>query len=66
MFRFKEKVANSIIDQICPIGEKTLLLCEKHEDMMLDILDQGAKEADRQAKITLNEMKEKVGILRSP
>jgi len=34
--------------------------------MMLDILDQGAKEADRQAKITLNEMKEKVGILRSP
>lgn len=39
MFTFKEKVANSIIDTICPIGEKTLDFCENHEDMLLDILD---------------------------
>ena len=39
MFSFKEKLSNVIINKICPIGEKTLDLCDNHEDMLLDIID---------------------------
>jgi tryptophanyl-tRNA synthetase len=28
MFAFKEKLSNTIIDKICPIGEKAMSLCQ--------------------------------------
>lgn len=46
MFSFKEKLSNKLIDKICPIGDKALELCSEHEDMLLDIVDQGAKKAN--------------------
>ncbi|CDW71471.1 tryptophanyl-trna synthetase [Stylonychia lemnae] len=64
MFSFKEKLSNKLIDKICPIGEQALNLCAKQEDYLLDVLDQGAKEANKEAEFTLKMMKEKVGILR--
>jgi hypothetical protein len=42
MFSFKEKLANKIIDKICPIGDKTLELCLKNEDMLQEILYNGS------------------------
>jgi tryptophanyl-tRNA synthetase len=39
MFSFKEKLSTKLIDTICPIGDKALELCSKHEDMLLDIID---------------------------
>ena len=64
MFAFKEKLSNTIIDKICPIGDRALELCEKEEDMLLDIVDQGAREANKLAEQTLLHMKRQVGILR--
>jgi len=46
MFRFKEKLSNKLVDKICPIGEKAMDLCIKNEDMLLEIVDRGAKEAN--------------------
>ena len=45
MASFKNKLANKIIDKICPIGEKAMSLCANQEAMLLDILDQGARQA---------------------
>ena len=42
MFSFKEKLSSKLIDKICPIGDKALELCSQHEDMLLDVIDQGA------------------------
>jgi len=64
MFAFKEKIADKIIDKICPIGEKALLMCEKEEDKLLEILDKGSKTASLKAEQTLAAMKAQVGILR--
>lgn len=46
MFAFKEKLSTKLIDKVCPIGEKALDLCKNQEDMLLDIIDRGAKEAN--------------------
>ena len=43
MASFKVKLANKIIDKICPIGEKAMKLCANEEDRLLEILDNGAK-----------------------
>lgn len=45
MASFKTKLANKIIDKICPIGEQAMKLCAHEEDRLLEVLDQGAKEA---------------------
>ena len=42
MFSFKEKLSDKLVDKICPIGDKTLDLCMKQDDMLLDIVDKGA------------------------
>jgi len=47
MFAFKEKLTDKLIDKICPIGERALKMCEDEEDRLLEILDQGAKEANK-------------------
>ena len=54
MFSFKEKLSNKVIDKICPIGDKARDLCEKEEDLLLDILDRGAREASEAAEVTLS------------
>lgn len=64
MFAFKEKLSNKLIDKICPIGDKTLELCQDKEDLLLEIVDRGAKEANQMAELTLRQMKQQVGILR--
>ena len=53
MFSFKEKVSNKLIDRVCPIGERALNLCEKEEDRLLEIIDNGAQKASRVAERTL-------------
>ena len=42
MASFKTKLANKIIDRVCPIGDKAMTLCANQEDQLLDILDKGA------------------------
>lgn len=54
MFSFKEKLSNKLIDKICPIGDKTLDFCRNQEDMLLEIVDMGAKEANEVAERTLS------------
>lgn len=53
MFAFKEKLTDKLIDKLCPIGERALKMCEDEEDMLLDILDQGARKAHLRAEVTL-------------
>ena len=53
MFAFKEKLSNKLIDKVCPIGERALELCAKDEEMLLDIIDDGARKANRVAERTL-------------
>jgi len=65
MFAFKEKLSNKLIDKLCPIGERALQLCSEKEDLLLEIVDNGAKEANEAANNTLRQMKKAVGILRS-
>jgi hypothetical protein len=45
MASFKTKLANKIIDKICPIGEKAMSLCANEEGRLLEILDEGARQA---------------------
>merc|ERR1740117_2677912 len=63
MFTFKEKLSNKLIDKVCPIGERALTLCEKEEDYLIEVLDQGAKEAQAVAEGTLASFKQQMGIL---
>lgn len=49
MFAFKEKLSDLIVDKICPIGEKALKMCETDEDVLLEILDDGARKAHAKA-----------------
>jgi len=58
MFTFKEKLSNKLIDKVCPIGERALTLCEKEEDYLIEVLDQGAKEAQAVAEGTLASFKQ--------
>ena len=64
MFSFKEKLSNALIDKICPIGEKALDLCANHEDMLLDVVDAGGKQANEAAERTLAQMKKQTDLLR--
>ena len=57
MFQFKEKLSNKLIDKICPIGDKARNLCVNDEDMLLQIIDDGAKKANLEAERTLAQMK---------
>ena len=64
MFAFKEKLSNKVIDHVCPIGEKAMDLCRNQEDLLLEVVDQGARKANARAENTLAEMKKRVGLLR--
>ena len=46
MSGFKDKLADLLIDKICPIGERALRMCETDEDRLLEVLDSGARKAD--------------------
>jgi len=50
MFSFKEKLSNKLVDKICPIGDKAMQLCEKNEGLLLEVVDNGAKEANKIAE----------------
>ncbi|CAI2372394.1 unnamed protein product [Moneuplotes crassus] len=52
MFSFKMKLADGLIDKICPIGERYQALLQE-EDRLLEILEQGAKGANLKADKTL-------------
>jgi tryptophanyl-tRNA synthetase len=49
MASFKTKLANKIIDRICPIGENATRMCINQEDWLLEVLDQGAQQASQVA-----------------
>ena len=65
MASFKTKLANKIIDKICPIGESAMRMCANEEDRLLEILDEGAAQATNVAEQTLLELKQRAGLLRS-
>lgn len=65
MFSFKQKLSKTLVDRICPIGEKAMQMCEFEEDRLLEILDNGAKDAAKNAEATLAQAKRQMGILRS-
>ncbi len=64
MASFKNKLANKIIDKICPIGEKAMSLCANEEGRLLEILDKGSRQAQLSADLTMLELKKRAGILR--
>ena len=64
MSGFKDKLADLLVDKICPIGESALRMCESEEDRLLEVLDSGARKADEMAKATLVQMKKQVGMIR--
>lgn len=64
MFAFKEKLSDMLIDKICPIGERALTMCSTEEDRLLEVLDEGAREATRNAELTISQLKSQAGILR--
>ena len=58
---FKNKLSESIIERICPIGSEIKKLL-KDESYLNDILEKGAKKADLIAKTNLKEIYEIVGL----
>ena len=64
MASFKNKLANKIIDKVCPIGEKAMSLCANEEGRLLEILDNGSRQAQLAADQTMVELKKRAGILR--
>ena len=64
MFAFKEKLSNKLIDKVCPIGERSMELSDQTNGMLLEIIDDGAKKANKVAERTLVQMKKQVGLLR--
>ena len=62
MYSFKMKLADALIDQICPIGERYHALL-KEEGYILEALEHGAKEANVQAEKTLSLIKNGLKLL---
>jgi len=58
---FKEKLTESIIEKICPIGKEIKKLI-KDKDYLDNILNRGAKSADLIAKNNLKEIYEIIGL----
>ena len=47
MSAFKDRLTDKLIDKICPIGERAMNMCSNEEGKLLDIIDQGARKADK-------------------
>lgn len=62
MFSFKMKLADALIDAICPIGERYHALL-RDEGYILEALQRGAKEANAQAERTLSLIRNGLKIL---
>ena len=62
MYSFKMKLADALIDTICPIGERYHALL-KDEGYILEALERGAKEANAQAEKTISLIKNGLKIL---
>lgn len=64
MSAFKNKLTDKLIDKICPIGERAMNLCLNEEERLLEIIDQGARSAEKDAQETMVKIKRQVGLLR--
>ena len=62
MYSFKMKLADALIDTICPIGERYHALL-RDEGYILEALEHGAKEANAQAEKTLSLIRKGLKIL---
>lgn len=62
MYSFKMKLADALIDKICPIGEKYNALL-KEEGYILETLEKGAKEANAQAEKTISQIRKGLKLL---
>ena len=58
---FKNKLSESIVEEICPIGNKIKELL-KDESYLIEVLEKGAKKADLIAKANLKEIYKIIGI----
>lgn len=54
MFEFKSKLTDKLIDKVCPIGEKAMNMCANEEDKLLEIIDDGARKANKVAEETMS------------
>ena len=57
MFAFKEKLSNKLIDKVCPIGERAMVLMDSDNGRLLEIIDDGGRKANKVAERTLVQMK---------
>ena len=64
MYTFKMKLADALIDKICPIGEKYHALL-KEEGYILETLEKGAKQANAQAEKTIGNIRKGLGLLKT-
>ena len=60
--KFKEKLAEVLIDTICPIGKKIKEL-NKNKDYLINVLKTGSSKAQKIAQKNFNEIKEIVGFI---
>ena len=60
--KFKEKLAEVLIDNICPIGKKIKEL-NKNKDYLINVLKTGSSKAQKIAQKNFNEIKEIVGFI---
>ena len=60
--KFKEKLAEVLIDTICPIGKKIIEL-NKNKDYLINVLKTGSSKAQKIAQKNFNEIKEIVGFI---
>ena len=58
---FKNKLSESIVEEICPIGNKIKKLL-KDESYLVEVLEKGAKKADLIAKTNLEDIHKIIGI----
>ena len=62
MYSFKMKLADALIDTICPIGEAYNTLLQE-EGRLMEILHDGAKEANKAANNTMNLIRKGLKLL---
>lgn len=62
MYSFKMKLADALIDKICPIGERVQALMQE-EGYIMEALEKGAKEANIQAEQTMSELRKGLKLL---
>ena len=62
--KFKQELAEVLIEKITPIGNKIKSLCQNDEAYVKAILQDGAKKASKIAEKNIEEIKELCGFVR--